>query len=359
VANPAAPDPISTLSTPGYALGIDVADQYAYIANDYYGLRIVDVSNPISPTEAGAYVLPGFGSVKDVAVADHYAYLASGLNGLRVIDVSNPISPTEVAALGMSDAESIAIYGHYAYVVNAADGLSVVDILTPTAPAIVGSYDVNPGNAYHVVANGEYVFIGNWNDGLRIVDVHDPVHPITAGSFTGEYMTGVGSVGNYALVSQQSSGLAVLWFAPPETASISPAGGVLTSTLDQTTYTFPAGTFTTTADITHIAQLPSSLPPTGDLLNIGHAFHITTTAEPAAEQSYTVAVKYDDWQKGPVLENTLALYWWNGSAWIKEPTSTIDADHNLVKATPKHMSLWAVLGQTYQNHVYLPLIKKN
>jgi hypothetical protein len=55
---------------------------------------VIDISNPSSPREVGAYDTPG--SAVDVAVSGSYAYVADGGAGLRVIDVSNPSSPREV-----------------------------------------------------------------------------------------------------------------------------------------------------------------------------------------------------------------------------------------------------------------------
>jgi hypothetical protein len=62
-------------------------------------------------------------------------------------------------------------------------------------------------------------------------------------------------------------------------------------------------------------------------------------------------------EKGPAIENTLALYWWNGSQWIKETSSVVDTAANTITAAPDHFSLWAVLGET--RRVYLPLTLKN
>ena len=67
-----------------------------------------------------------------------------------------------------------------------------------------------------------------------------------------------------------------------------------------------------------------------------------------------MTVGYAQAEKGPALEDTLALYHWEGGRWVKEPTSVVDAAGNTVTATPDHLSLWAVLGET--RHVFLPVI---
>jgi hypothetical protein len=168
--------------------------------------------------------------------------------------------------------------------------------------------------------------------------------------------------GNYIYVRQISTALLILWFAPATSASVPVGGGALTSLSDNTAYTFPAGTFTETVVITHTARFPGNAPAFGSIIDIGHVFEVTATygstgqsAQPT--QPYTVTVQYTDVEKGPAIENTLALYWWNGSQWVKEDSSVVNAVTNTITARPNHFSLWAVLGET--KRVHLPLILRN
>jgi hypothetical protein len=94
---------------------------------------------------------------------------------------------------------------------------------------------------------------------------------------------------------------------------------------------------------------------------IGHTFDVTAvysdTGQPAhlaPGQTYAVTVHYTDAEKGPAIEDTLALYAWDGSQWVKEPSSAVDPVAKTVTATPDHLSLWAVLGET--RWVFLPLV---
>jgi len=48
------------------------------------GLRVIDVSNPQSPNEAGYYITSGF--AWGVAAAGSYAYVAANDSGLRIIE---------------------------------------------------------------------------------------------------------------------------------------------------------------------------------------------------------------------------------------------------------------------------------
>ncbi len=152
------------------------------------------------------------------------------------------------------------------------------------------------------------------------------------------------------------------WRITRVTGTIGTGGGTLTSYHGDTTIQFSPGAITDTIVITHTPAY--GMPPGGDLTGIGHVFDVTAvysnTGQPAQlapGQTYTLTVRYTDAEKGPAIESTLALYWWDGNQWVKESSSVVDTVSNAVTATPNHFSLWAVLGET--RRVYLPLILKN
>jgi hypothetical protein len=74
-------------------VSVVVQGKYAYTANGWSGLGVVDVSNPESPrpigmTKAGRYAT-------DVHVRGSLAYLAANQGGIRIFDVSKPEAPRE------------------------------------------------------------------------------------------------------------------------------------------------------------------------------------------------------------------------------------------------------------------------
>ena len=58
-----------------------------------------------------------------------------------------------------------------------------------------------------------------------------------------------------------------------------------------------------------------------------------------------------------MIEETLALYHWDGEAWAAEPSSQVDAAGNRITAMPDHFSTWAVWGET--RRVFLPLVLRS
>jgi peptide/nickel transport system substrate-binding protein len=127
------------------------------------------------------------------------------------------------------------------------------------------------------------------------------------------------------------------------------------------TATFGADTFAETTVITY-TNLPSPRTPT-DLVGVGRFFALeassAATGQPISPQtSYELEVTYAQASVPRHMdESTLALYIWNGTQWVREPTSEVDLEANVVTARPDHFSIWAVLGET-SHSVYLPLIHR-
>ena len=118
---------VGFFETPGPVWSVAVAGNSAYVADQFGGLRVINITNPASPIEVGFYNTPGEAS--SVALAGNYAYVADWASGLRVINITNPLAPTEA---GFYDApgyaSSVAVAGNYAYVGYFSAGLVIYDI---------------------------------------------------------------------------------------------------------------------------------------------------------------------------------------------------------------------------------------
>jgi len=91
---------------------------------EYHGKVIVmDVSDPVSPTEVGRCTTPGYAN--GLVKAGNYVYVADQESGLVVIDVSNPVSPYAVGRFQTPYvAEGVEVFGSHSVCV--ADGLACV-----------------------------------------------------------------------------------------------------------------------------------------------------------------------------------------------------------------------------------------
>jgi oligopeptide transport system substrate-binding protein len=145
-------------------------------------------------------------------------------------------------------------------------------------------------------------------------------------------------------------------------------GGGVTSYDGDTSVQIPAGAITGTVVVNESPAY--GMPPSGSMTGIGHVFDVSavyTGTDPGTANlpaqilpghTYTITVHYSDTEKGPAIENTLGLYWWDGSTWSQQGiTSTVDITDNLVSAQVGHFSVFAVLGET--KRVYLPVVLRN
>ncbi|NJN94458.1 MAG: hypothetical protein HC875_10380 [Anaerolineales bacterium] len=366
VSNSAAPNEISSYTFPfsqfpDDPLDIAVSGNTAYVARYNTGLHILDISNLADPSEIGYF--PLLSPTLGVAATKNKVFL-SGYGGLHIIDSSNLYIPIEVGSYSglMSWSNDVAVEGNRVYSADGLfgfGGLSIIDTSGPNRPQMIGS--INLGDAMHVTVQGSHAYLLVEGD-LYIVDISHPDNPIEIGFYdngvTG-WIDDLDVQNNYVYVAAEDKGLQILRLLRHKiTGGVSTSGGYLSS--HGTYLAFPAGAFTDMVALTyrHLWQDQDE----GDLVGIGHTFeleaiyHLTgQPAQLASSQTFDILVQYTDAEQGPAIEDTLALYYWNGSQWLKEASSAVDPAGNTVTAQPNHWAtLWAVLGET--RRTFLPII---
>jgi len=71
---------------------VQIVGNYAYVADNFSGLQIIDISNPAAPTLKGNYDTSG--NAYGVQIVGNYAYVADYGGGLKIIDVSDFTNPS-------------------------------------------------------------------------------------------------------------------------------------------------------------------------------------------------------------------------------------------------------------------------
>lgn len=419
VSDPAQPNLRSHLPLAQGVSEIAVTDGYAYIIDGAYNLRIIDIRDIDSPELLGQYIAEDW--IRSLQVVDGRAYVLQSTDSvwvrkLLMIDISNPANPSRLGELTTWSIDLYAVIGNIVYIehrdLGSYNAFSILDMSDPTAPVVLSTTGprASSSSAWHVDG---HLFYTCWThkyfffDTLNISDISNPLQPIGHGfDFLPEdehlrTLRGAGEVA-YVLGTMDANTLYIYdvrknaellysYALGKESIATMEVGGDrlylltggridiyqfaiwvrgrggkystrLTSTFDMTTYEFPSGAFTMTAELTHTVRLARTLPPLGERRSIGHAFETTAayrdTGQPAnPARPYSLTVQYQDAERGPVVEESLAFYTWEDGQWVREPGSTVDLDANTVAATPDHVGLWAVLGETYQ--IYLPLVRSN
>jgi hypothetical protein len=255
--NPAHPYLYGGCPTPGEPQALDLAGDYAFLADGSAGLEILSLADPGSPgivarmdTVAGAsevatsgataYVGNGTFWAIDIAspanphvlgsmapphgtahikVADGRAFVTAS-TFLDVIDVTDPRSPTYEGAVGLPFyAHELDVSGGYAYVADAVAGLQVFDVTHSPGGPLVANMSWPEGETRAVAAFGTHAYVAEEQEyecSFRVIDVTDPTHPEAEGSVTAPSSGwGVAIAGTHAYLADAAAGLVVIDIADP------------------------------------------------------------------------------------------------------------------------------------------------
>ena len=125
VSDPSSPTETGSIGGMSDPYRLAVSGNYAYVAGRT-GLNIVDISDPSSPTVRLVHTTVGNRAL-DVAVSGNYAYVARATHGLFIVDISNPLIPSDAGDLDTGDrAYGVAVSGNYAYLADNNDGLDII-----------------------------------------------------------------------------------------------------------------------------------------------------------------------------------------------------------------------------------------
>lgn len=240
--NLSSPFRISSVTFPNKVYNdVEVAGQFAYLGG--FSVRVIDISDPRNPTDAGYYNGPyratdiatdgkfvhasltkglhvyrnelvGAGAnwnttylgggnqptdARDIEVVGNYALVANGrVDNLSILDITNPQSMTEIGAVPLHDeVVKVKQRGNYAYVMVEQDGLSIVDISDVNNPVEISEVDVS-SNYYSdrldVAFYDHFAFLAvydsdNIDGGIFVVDIADKTNPIEIDHFLHNYET--------------------------------------------------------------------------------------------------------------------------------------------------------------------------
>ena len=263
--NPGAP--IYEVTT-GFSMDVYVSGDYAYVADGWgFGLAIIDISDPKDP-EAPVYEATG--AAYGVYVSGDYAYVAAYTSGLAVINISDPTNPGAPVYMNTDGtANGVYVSGDYAYVADGSKGLAVIDISDPKDPGAPVYSEDTDGYANDVYVSGDYAYVADSVPGLAVINISDPKDP---GAPVYEDTTGVANdvyvSGDYAYVADDINGLAVINISDPT----NPGTPVYEDTTGTANGVYVSGDYAYMADYSGFAVIDISVP-----INPGMPFYEDTT----------------------------------------------------------------------------------
>lgn len=203
---------ISSIQTPGHALDVSIEGEYAFIADNYAGLTVVDIADPLHPAIVATLPTPLPNSLLEVR--DSRAYIGDGEAGLVIADVTDPLAPVILSALNTPDIPlDLAVSANVVYLADRIGGLLLIDVSDPAAPYIVGTY--HPAAWLGAVAvSGHFAFVQT-TVGFQVIDVSSPQSPSLVAALPEIVGDGLSLNGPYVYVATAYSGLTVIHVSDP------------------------------------------------------------------------------------------------------------------------------------------------
>lgn len=340
VSDPTTPTQVSEYPLSGVANDVVVQGNLAFVSAEDDGLVILDVADPAQPSRLGSFSSPAASECQVVGVL---AYVADTEVGLRIVDVSTPAAPVLVGeALLENGAFDVAVQGTVAYVADGAWGVRVFDVTTPAAPVQIGFHPTGDGQdgddfVVGITPHGTLLLLAAYDEGVEIVDVTDPTRPVPVGSFaTPNDVNAVLPVVNVAFAAGSESGVHALDISDPSAPT-------LLSTFDTPGYAYElanAGPFLFVADyegglVVLNAGDPAAMFPVSRIDTIGYSFDVAVhidealSAGVAPDPPYAVAA---DFESGIHVLDTI-------DPWNPRTIGTLDTPGSAVGVAADHESI--------------------
>lgn len=207
----------------GFAEGISISGNIAYLAEGEYGISTHDISDITKPVQLDTMYY--YAWLNDIVVHNNMAYATLYSGGVYVVDVSDPNNLPETltdyhySPMPYSFTTAISISGNYMYLSSGLSGLEVLNISTPGSMSVVSVESVSlGGRSTDACYRDDYLYIANGGAGLTIADVSDLQSPSAVGFFsTPGYAYAVELDGDYAYVGH-GNGLSIYNVADPRNA---------------------------------------------------------------------------------------------------------------------------------------------
>jgi parallel beta-helix repeat protein len=193
----------------GAARDLTVQGNYIYVS-DEFGLRIFDITTPANIHLAGQIELrSGNDATIAVAMSGNYAYLADEMGGVKIVNVVVPSNPQLVSTFPTNGwTEAVAVANNRLYAGN--PGIQVADVTIPSSiPSALGSY-TTPAEVQGVTVVSSELFASQGLGGIEVLEVSDPAN-ITRSALlqTPGYAWQTVADGNLLYVADGSGGLLI------------------------------------------------------------------------------------------------------------------------------------------------------
>jgi hypothetical protein len=209
---------------------MEVRGNYAYLANEGYGLQIINISDPEKAfimKEVDTY------SARGVDINSNYVYLVGADSGISLVDITE-IQNSRIVTNINNDLgfTSLKAKDNIVYIGNFWHGLNIYDVSDITNVHLLQTI----GTKYYpwyIYIKGDYVYVvtsdymgglitgSNYHSSLEIYDLSDIYHPQSIKSIDiNGIVRQVVVDGNYAYLANGFNGLCIVDISNPANASV-------------------------------------------------------------------------------------------------------------------------------------------
>jgi hypothetical protein len=175
----------TTASGWGYDVAVLSPFSYGYTADHWEGLHIININDPVNPRVDTALYAAGWSY--DIVIDNQKAYIANYLSGLKIVDVSNPVYPSELGTYdvvgpepGMMTTTAKDSFAYIPYFFLPPVKFISLDVSDPNNPRLAGTADViNPGE--DMIIRDSLVYVAE-DYYFEIFNVANPRQPRWVGS---------------------------------------------------------------------------------------------------------------------------------------------------------------------------------
>ncbi|WP_428743722.1 cadherin domain-containing protein [Sulfurimonas sp.] len=215
---------ITTVDTPDTAYGtaLNNDNTKAFVADSYYGVQIIDITNPTNPTIIGSVDTSGSAHSITLSTDNTKAFVADGGSGVQIIDITDPANPAIIGSVDTSGSAlsiTLSTDNTKAFVADGTSGVQIIDITDSTNPAIISSIDISDfARSITLSTDNSKAFVANSGLGIQVIDITDPINPTIIGSVdTPSYAVGItlSTDNSKAFIADRNSGVQIIDITDP------------------------------------------------------------------------------------------------------------------------------------------------
>ncbi|HHH53008.1 MAG TPA: hypothetical protein ENK91_05065, partial [Bacteroidetes bacterium] len=196
ISNPKIPQTIKKYNVDWHHSKINIKDDYLYIAAEWSGYRIFDISYPDSLKEI--YNVDGIYS-EDIDIKDNYACLAIK-DSIVILDISTPSDPVRIGAIALKYISTCRFYNNMII----ASGYQVysIDISDPSKPELLYNYNFHNYTRDLCLLDNK-IYIANESNGFYLCKINNEGNlSLYSKYITSGYSSSIAKKDNIVYISQ-------------------------------------------------------------------------------------------------------------------------------------------------------------